>query len=84
MTATRWDTVEKAPGHLAVRAERWTVDHLDLLELSTVTEQLADAASRQSPLVDHVDSLDLTVDPAPGSTTDRVLTHLVVQAVSVG
>jgi hypothetical protein len=84
VTATRWDTVEKAPGHLDVRAERWTVDHLDFLELSTVIEQLADAEPRQSALVDYVDSLGLTVDTAPESKTDRVLEHLVVRTLAAG
>jgi hypothetical protein len=84
VTATRWDTVEKAPGHLDVRAERWTVDHLDFLELSTVTKQLADAESRQSALVDYVDSLGITVDTAPESKTDRVLKHLVMRTLGAG
>jgi hypothetical protein len=84
VTATRWDTVEKAPGHLDVRAERWTVDHLDFLELSTVTKQLADAESRQSALVDYVDSLGLTLDTAPESKTDRVLKHLAMRTLGAG
>lgn len=70
VTATRWDTVEGAPDELAVRAERWTVDHLDFLELSTIAD-LDEARSRQSALADYVHSLALAVDQDPASKTDR-------------
>ena len=81
VTATRWDTVEKAPGHLDVRAERWTVDDLDFLELSTVVKQPNEAESRQSALLDYVDSLGLAVDSDPESKTDRVLRRLVMRTL---
>jgi hypothetical protein len=82
--ATRWDSVEKAPGQLGVRAERWTVDDLDFLELSTVAKQPGEADSRQSALLDYVHSLGLAVDSNPESKTDRVLKHLVLRALDAG
>ena len=84
VTAIRWDTVEGAPGPLGVRAERWTVDDLDFLELSTVVKQPTEAESRQSALLDYVDSLGLAVDSDPESKTDRVLRHLVMRTLSTG
>ena len=80
VTATRWDNLEGALGDLDVQAERWTVDHLDFLELSTVA-RLDEAESRQSALIDYVDSLRVPVDSDPDSKTDRVLEHLVMRAL---
>jgi hypothetical protein len=83
VTATRWDRVADAPAELDVRAERWTVDHLDFLELSTVAK-LEKAESRQSALLEYVDSRGLPVDSAPESKTDRVLDHLVRRTLGAG
>jgi hypothetical protein len=83
ITATRWDGLAGALGDLDVRAERWTVDHLDFLELSTVAP-LDEAESRQSALIEYVDSLGVPVDSAPGSKTDRVLEHLVMRSLDAG
>ena len=77
--ATRWKEVAAAPHALEVRAERWTVDHLDFLELSVVSD-LDDAAAKQTALVGFVESLDLTVDEQSTSKTEQVLGHLVAQA----
>jgi hypothetical protein len=76
--ARRWKGVAAAPRDLEVRAERWTVDHLDFLELSVVSG-LDDAAAKQTALVEFVESMDLTVVQEPRSKTEQVLGHLVTQ-----
>jgi hypothetical protein len=76
VTASRWKDVEAAPPELGVRAERWTVDHLDFLELSVVAD-IDDAHARQAALARFVTSLDLAVDQGQQSKTKQVLRHLV-------
>ena len=83
VTATRWKSVETAPASLGARAERWTVDDLDFLELSIVAE-LAEAQSRQEALAAFVRSRGLTVDPQQQAKTRRVLDHLVRRALTAG
>ena len=81
VTATRWKTVGTAPPGLGVRAERWTVDHLDLLELSIVAD-LAEARGRQEALTDFVRARGLAVDAEQQAKTRRVLEHLVRRALA--
>jgi hypothetical protein len=80
VTATRWKAVGTAPPELGVRAERWTVDDLDFLELSIVAD-LAEARARQDALTEFVLSRGLVVDPGQQSKTQQVLEHLVGRAV---
>jgi hypothetical protein len=78
VSATRWKEVPAAPPHLEARAERWTVDELDFLELSVVAD-LEDAAAKQAALTRFVRDLDLAVDEKAESKTRQVLDHLVGQ-----
>jgi hypothetical protein len=79
VTARRWKQVETAPTGLGVRAERWTVDDLDFLELSVVADP-GDALRRQRALAGFVGSLGLTVPPVMETKTRLVLEHLVEAA----
>jgi hypothetical protein len=79
VTATRWKEVRTAPAGLEVRAERWTVDHLDFLELSVVADP-GDAPAAQRALHGFVGSLGLAVDPHQEPKTRQVLAHLVSAA----
>ncbi|WP_138733370.1 hypothetical protein [Modestobacter excelsi] len=81
ITATRWDDLGGTLGDLDVRAERWTVDHLDFLELSTVAK-LDEAESKQSALNGYLDDFGVPVDSDPRSKTDRVLEHLVKRTLA--
>jgi hypothetical protein len=81
--ATRWKSVDAAPAGLDLRAERWTVDDLDFLELS-LTCDLDQAPSRQDALAGFIRSLDLVEDPAQQPKTRQVVKHLVEQAVELG
>jgi hypothetical protein len=76
VTARRWKEVQTAPAELGVRAERWTVDDLDFLELSIVADP-GDALRRQRALAGFVGSLGLTVPPVTETKTRQVLQHLV-------
>jgi hypothetical protein len=76
VAATRWKEVEAAPPELGVRAERWTVDDLDFLELSVVAE-VDDAPAKQAALTRFAGSLDLAIDEDADSKTEQVLRHLV-------
>jgi len=80
VTATRWRSVDVAPPGLGVRAERWTVDDLDFLELSVIAE----APSRQEALTEFVRSRGLTVDDDQQPKTRRVLEQLVGRAFATG
>jgi hypothetical protein len=80
VTAVRWRSVDAAPAGLDPRAERWTVDDLDFLELS-VSCDLDQARSKQDALTGFLRSLDLPVDPDQPSKTRRVVEHLVARAV---
>lgn len=79
MIATRWKEVAAAPRSLEVRAERWTVDHLDFLELSVFSD-LDCASAKQVGLAEFVQWLDLTVDEQSTSRTEQVLRYLMAQA----
>jgi len=83
VTATRWKRVGAAPAELAVRAERWTVDDLDFLELSVVADP-GDALRTQRALTGFVGSLGLTVPPVQETKTRQVLEHLVGTMVAAG
>ena len=74
--ATRWKEVAGAPAGLKVRAERWTVDDLDFLELSVVAD-IENARTKQAALTEYVRSLDLVVDEREESKTRTVLKKLV-------
>jgi hypothetical protein len=79
VTATRWKEVASAPAELDLRAERWTVDELDFLELSVVAK-LPEARAEQAALTDFVRSLGLVTEPDQESKTSQVLGHLVARA----
>jgi len=76
VTATRWTEVAAAPLGLGARAERWTVDDLDFLELSVVAD-LGDAPTTQAALTRFVGDLGLDVDESGASKTQQVLRRLV-------
>lgn len=79
--AMRWRKSDLAPAGLKLRAERWTVDDLDFLELSIVAP--ADQAqAKQAALTGFVRSLGFTVDPAPEPKTGRVIAHLVDKVIA--
>jgi len=80
ITAMRWKKTA-APDILKVRAERWTVDHLDFLELSIVASA-DDAPAKQRTLTEFVQSLDLTIKDDQESKTEQVLLHLVETAIA--
>jgi hypothetical protein len=81
VTATRWRSVATAPPELGVRAERWTVDDLDFLELSVVADP-AEARSRQDALTEFVRSRGLAVDAQSQNKTRQAIEHLVGQALT--
>jgi hypothetical protein len=83
VTATRWRSVETAPPELGVRAERWTVDDLDFLELSIVAD-LGEARAKQDALTEFVRSRGLVVDAHQQNKTRLVLEKLVGRAVEPG
>ncbi len=80
VTATRWKEVPVAPPGLGVRAERWTVDDLDFLELSVVAD-LSEARGRQADLTAFLSSRGLAAGSQQQNKTRQVLEHLVARAV---
>lgn len=81
ITAMRWKKSDAAPADLKLRAERWTVDDLDFLELSIVVPP-DQARAKQAALTGFVQSLGVTVDPMPEPKTGRVIAHLVDQVLA--
>jgi hypothetical protein len=85
VTAVRWGKrVTVGPAHLGLRAERWTVDELDFLELSAVVEAVEGASkavekasARQADILEFVSSLGLSVPGEQEPKTRQVLDHLV-------
>jgi hypothetical protein len=65
VTATRWDIVEQAPGHLDVRAERWTVDDLDVLDSLGLAAD-SDPDSTTGRVLEHLVRRTLAADPRTG------------------
>jgi hypothetical protein len=63
-----------------VRAERWTVDDLDFLELSVVAD-LSEARGRQADLTAFLSSRGLAAGSQQQNKTRQVLEHLVARAV---
>jgi hypothetical protein len=78
--ATRWKSVETAPSELRLRAERWTLDDLDFLELSTVAD-LGEARAKQDALTGFLRSRGFVVDADQQNKTRLVLEKLVGRAV---
>ena len=85
ITAVRWGKkVTVGPDDLGLRAERWTLDDLDFLELSAVVETekgaakaVEDALDKQNAILDYLNSLGLGVAEDQESKTSRVMAHLV-------
>jgi hypothetical protein len=81
VSATRWATFAvPAPGGpaLDVRAERWTVQDLDFLELSIVVKVVEKAQAAQAALIAFVEAKGLK--PSVGETkTSQVLQRLVAE-----
>lgn len=75
VTAVRWPEFEVDP-KLSVRAERWTVDDLDFLELSIVADP-DEAADRQAALHQYVTAHGFQPDPTAETKTRSVVGHLV-------
>jgi hypothetical protein len=79
--AIRWDPFRmEAGGGLKVRAERWSVDHLDFLELSIVAN-LNETEEQQEALIRYVESLGLSVSADQEQDTPR-LNHLVQSSLA--
>jgi hypothetical protein len=76
VTAIRWKNVAVAPPELELRAERWTVDDLDFLELSAVAP-VARAAAKQAAILEFVKSVGLPVSEDQETKTRQVMKHLV-------
>jgi len=76
--AVRWKHVPH-DGELDLKAERWTLDDIDFLELSTTTD-LAGAPHRQQLLQDFADAAGLDTSRPPAPKTSAVLRHLVDRA----
>jgi hypothetical protein len=77
VTAIRWGkNVSVGPPELELRAERWTVDDLDFLELSAV-EGVENAATKQAAILEFIDSLGLSVPEDQDPKTRQVMNHLV-------
>ena len=82
ISANRWRTfrVQRPTGpDLKVRAERWTIDTLDFLELSIVSD-VEDAESAQQDLEGYVTGLGL--HPTGESKTGQVIQVLVARAAA--
>jgi hypothetical protein len=82
VSATRWPTfAAPTPGGPApdVRAERWTVQDLDFLELSIMVKVVEKAQAAQAALIAFVEGKGLK--PGVGETkTSQVLQRLVAEA----
>ncbi len=77
VTAARWGKkVTVGPPELELRAERWTVDDLDFLELSAVAA-VQDASAKQAAILEFVNSLRLSVPEDQEPKTRQVMNHLV-------
>jgi hypothetical protein len=77
VTAARWGKkVTVGPPELELRAERWTVDDLDWLELSAVAA-VRDASAKQAAILEFVNSLGLSVPQDQEPKTRQVMNHLV-------
>ena len=76
VTAVRWKNVAAAPEELGLRAERWTVDELDFLELSVVAP-VEEASAKQAAVGQFVESLGLDVPDEQETKTRQVIEHLV-------
>ena len=76
VTAVRWKNVAVAPPELELRAERWTVDDLDFLELSAVAP-VERAAAKQAAILEFVRSVGLPVSEDQETKTRQVMKHLV-------
>jgi hypothetical protein len=76
VTATRWEGV-RVRGVEDVVAERWTIDHLDFLELSIKKDTVEEAQPAQDELEREIRALNLERDDENESKTERVLAHLV-------
>jgi hypothetical protein len=78
--AVRWKSVptEPAGADLSVRAERWTLDDLDFLELS-IESKPADARARQDQLTAFARSMGFEPGPNQQPKTSLVLQKLVEQ-----
>ena len=78
--AVRWSSVptEPAGADLSLRAERWTLDGLDFLELSVETKPV-DARAGQRKLTDFVSGMGFTPESKQQPKTTLVLNELVEQ-----
>jgi hypothetical protein len=79
--AAQWKTLDAAPPGLHPRAERWTFDTLDFLELS-IAVPLEEAQAQQQALNTFVSSLGLQYDRKAETKTRMVLDRLVRAALS--
>ena len=88
VTAFRWGKkVIIGPPELGLRAERWTVDDLDFLELSAVVDAdggiskaIEGATTKQAEILTFVNSLGLSVPEDQETKTRQVLNHLVASS----
>ena len=77
VTAVRWGKrVTVGPPELELRAERWTVDDLDFLELSAVAG-VEKASAKQAAILEFINSLGLAVPEDQEPKTRQVMNHLV-------
>ena len=78
VAAVRWKVFQErlAGGKRGIRAERWTVDTLDFLELSIVAK-IGAAAPVQAAFESFVRSRGLAVEDDQDTKTHRVLEHLI-------
>jgi hypothetical protein len=83
VTAIRWKKVAVAPPELGLRAERWTVDDLDFLELSAVAP-VEDAPAKQAAVLRFVGSLGLDIPDEQQPKTRQVMEHLVRTRLDAG
>lgn len=83
VTAVRWKSVPVAPPELELRAERWTVDDLDFLELSAVAP-VERAAAKQAAILQFIQSVGLAVPEDQEPKTRQVMDHLVRTSLRTG
>jgi len=73
----KWESVVVSTEHqVEVEVERWTIDELDFLELSTKVKDAAQAPAAQQRLLQAIADIGLTVDTAGASKTETVLNYL--------
>lgn len=81
VTAMRWEETDSlGPPSLGLRAERWTVDDLDFLELSAVAP-IEEASAKEAAIAQFIESRGLQVTADQEPKTRQVMQHLIQRSL---